>query len=89
MEVVFNLLRRHSSILKVTLARGFLLRTFTMTSRRLEKAADDLKSNPYYEKYASKIATLQETSPEEFLSRIEQREQEKMKRSDAAAAKER
>ncbi|KAF5282094.1 hypothetical protein FQR65_LT14412 [Abscondita terminalis] len=37
----------------------------------IEEASEKLKSNPYYEKYAKKIATLQETSPEEFLSRIE------------------
>lgn len=40
---------------------------------RAEKALDELKNkNPYYEKYASKISTLQQSSPEEFLSRLEQ-----------------
>lgn len=32
---------------------------------------ESLKANPYFEKYADKIATLQQTSPEEFLSRLE------------------
>lgn len=41
---------------------------------RMEKALEQLKSNPYYEKYAKDIARLQETSPEEFLSRIKERE---------------
>lgn len=40
---------------------------------RAEKAMEELKNkNPYYEKYASKIATLQKSSPEEFLNRIDQ-----------------
>lgn len=39
---------------------------------RAEEALEELKKkNPYYEKYASKIATLQQTSPDEFLNRIE------------------
>lgn len=39
---------------------------------RAEKALEELKNkNPYYEKYASKISTLQQSSPEEFLNRID------------------
>ena len=46
-----------------------------MTSRaRLEKALEDLQRNPYFDKYAQKIAKLQETSPEEFLQRVEDKE---------------
>ncbi|KAL0129469.1 hypothetical protein PUN28_001627 [Cardiocondyla obscurior] len=46
-----------------------------MTSRsRLEKALEELEKNPYYDKYAEKIARLQQTSPEEFLQRVEQQE---------------
>lgn len=48
---------------------------YIMTSRgRLEKVLDELLSNPYYDKYAGKIAKLQQTSPEEFIQRIEQQE---------------
>lgn len=49
-------------------------RFITMSAQlRAEKALDELKNkNPYYEKYASKISTLQQSSPEEFLSRLEQ-----------------
>lgn len=37
-----------------------------------QEALEDLKKkNPYFEKYASKIANLQENSPEEFLNRVE------------------
>ncbi|XP_011138683.1 methionine--tRNA ligase, mitochondrial isoform X2 [Harpegnathos saltator] len=44
-----------------------------MTSRtRLEKVLEELQKNPYYDKYAGKIAKLQQTSPEEFLQRVEQ-----------------
>ncbi|KAG4067116.1 hypothetical protein HA402_000107 [Bradysia odoriphaga] len=40
---------------------------------RAEKALEELKNkNPYYEKYASKISTLQQSAPEEFLSRVDQ-----------------
>lgn len=48
-----------------------LKRSFMMSASRLEKEIEDLKENPYFSKYADKIATLQQTSPEEFLSRIE------------------
>lgn len=44
---------------------------------RAEEALEELKkANPYYEKYASKIATLQQTSPDEFLNRIEKVEKD-------------
>jgi len=35
-----------------------------------EEQIEELKKNPYYAKYADKIAKLQTTSPEEFLSRL-------------------
>lgn len=39
---------------------------------RAEEALENLKKkNPYYEKYSSKLTALQQTSPEEFLNRIE------------------
>lgn len=50
----------------------------------MEKALENLKTNPYYDKYAERIADLQKTSPEEFLQRVEvqqkAREAEKKKR---------
>ncbi|XP_016977788.2 ATP synthase mitochondrial F1 complex assembly factor 1 [Drosophila rhopaloa] len=50
-----------------------LSRTITMSAtRRAEEAIEKLKEgNPYYSKYASKIAQLQQTSAEEFLDRVE------------------
>lgn len=48
------------------------------TTMNLEKAAEELKSNPYYDKYANKIAHLQQTSPEEFLTRLKSNEEKKI-----------
>lgn len=50
-----------------------ICRRITMSAKlRAEEALEELKKkNPYFEKYASKIATLQQTSPDEFLNRIE------------------
>ncbi|XP_030370048.1 ATP synthase mitochondrial F1 complex assembly factor 1 [Scaptodrosophila lebanonensis] len=48
-------------------------RSIAMTApRRAEEALEKLKDkNPYYGKYADKIAKIQQISPEEFLDRIE------------------
>lgn len=49
------------------------VRMFRMSAKlRSEQAIEELKKiNPYFEKYAGKIASLQQTSPEEFLNRLE------------------
>lgn len=45
---------------------------------RAEKVLDELKTkNPYFEKYATKIAALQKTDPEELQSRLEEIEKNK------------
>ncbi|XP_055680195.1 ATP synthase mitochondrial F1 complex assembly factor 1 [Lutzomyia longipalpis] len=51
----------------------FVVRGIAMSaSNRAKEAVEKLKEkNPYYEKYAEKIAKLQKTSPEEFLSRLD------------------
>ncbi|CAB3384974.1 Hypothetical predicted protein [Cloeon dipterum] len=59
------------------------------TSKLAEKAMENLKSNPYFEKYAKKIATLQETSPEEFLSKLQETEIERRRKAEAAKEEER
>lgn len=59
-----------------------------MTSRAsLEKVMEKLQKNPYYDRYAAKIAKLQQTSPEEFLQRVEQQEKvfEKKEKNKKAA----
>lgn len=57
----------------------YLRRTIMTSSSRMEKMTEELKTNPYYEKYAKKIADLQQTSPEEFLQRIEAHKEVKNK----------
>lgn len=52
-------------------------RSITTTSIRREKAMEELKNNPYFDKYADRIAALQKTSPEEFLQRIENQKKQK------------
>ncbi|OWR42503.1 hypothetical protein KGM_210537 [Danaus plexippus plexippus] len=47
------------------------------TSSKLEKAMENLQNNPYYEKYADRIAALQKTSPEEFLKRVDSQHKNK------------
>lgn len=42
-----------------------------------EKQVEELKKNPYFDKYADKISKLQKTSPEEFLSRLAAHEERK------------
>lgn len=49
------------------------------TSSKKEKAMENLTKNPYFEKYADRIAALQKTSPDEFLKRIEEQEKNKEK----------
>lgn len=48
---------------------------------RAEKALEEMKTkNPYFDKYASKIAVLQKTDPQQFLDKIEQIEQKSAKK---------
>ena len=51
----------------------FIHRSISMSAKlRAEEAIEEMKKkNPYYEKYAAKIAALQKTSLEEFLNRLE------------------
>ncbi|XP_053975923.1 methionine--tRNA ligase, mitochondrial-like isoform X1 [Hylaeus volcanicus] len=53
---------------------------FIMTSRsKLDKVLNDLQKNPYFDKYAEKIAKFQKTCPEEFLQRAENQEKKERK----------
>lgn len=52
------------------------------TSKAYEKALEELKNNPYFDKYAEKIAVLQQISPEEFKSRLETRIEKKKPKAD-------
>lgn len=74
--------RRALSVTKVKYTKLNCIRIqshpISTTSMNLEKAAEELKSNPYYDKYANKIAVLQQTSPEEFLTRLKSNEERKI-----------
>ncbi|XP_044762531.1 ATP synthase mitochondrial F1 complex assembly factor 1 [Coccinella septempunctata] len=54
------------------------------TAKKAQKAVEELKQNPYFEKYAEKIAKLQQTSPEELLQRIEKKEVQQEEQKKAA-----
>ncbi|XP_037948507.1 ATP synthase mitochondrial F1 complex assembly factor 1 [Teleopsis dalmanni] len=59
--------------LRIFKVNNFLVaRSIAMSAqRRAEEKLEKLKDkNPYYEKYAQKLANLQQTSPEEFLERV-------------------
>ncbi|XP_063388226.1 ATP synthase mitochondrial F1 complex assembly factor 1 [Cydia fagiglandana] len=45
-------------------------RSISTSNIRMEKAMEKLQTNPYYEKYADRIARLQKTDPKEFLERV-------------------
>lgn len=57
---------------KIVNTRRILAKTIMTTSVRCDKVVEELQNNPYFEKYAQKIAKLQQTSPEELTSRFEQ-----------------
>lgn len=62
---------------------GISPRNISTSGMNLEKAVEELQRNPYYDKYADKIANLQTTSPEELLSRWKAKEDKKQQiRSD-------
>lgn len=56
---------------------GFQSRCVNTSKMNCEKAIEDLQANPYFEKYAHKIAALENTSQEEFLSRLKANEERK------------
>lgn len=66
-------IRQSANILRVIRVQSCFYRNIRMSAKlRAEEAIEEMKKkNPYYEKYASKIAALQETSPEEFLNRLD------------------
>jgi len=63
---------RRLKFLSITSNSG--ARSIMTSLTKMEKALEQLKSNPFFDKYAKNIARLQETSPEELLSRLQERE---------------
>ncbi|KAJ8965030.1 hypothetical protein NQ314_004428 [Rhamnusium bicolor] len=46
-------------------------KTLMTTPRKMQEVLEDLKGNPYYDKYAAKISKLQKEDPTQFTSRVE------------------
>lgn len=46
-------------------------RALYTSSITMDKAIEKLQQNPYFDKYADRIAQLQRTSPEDFKNRVE------------------
>lgn len=59
-----------TQVLKPTLSSP-VSRMFTTSKVLSKEQIEELQANPFFDKYAEKIAKLQKTNPEEFLSRIE------------------
>lgn len=57
-------------------ALRFLQNRNMSTTSRAEKAMEELRKNPYYEKYSKKISAFQNTSPGEFKTRLEEHEEQ-------------
>ncbi|XP_012153502.2 methionyl-tRNA synthetase, mitochondrial isoform X2 [Megachile rotundata] len=58
-----------------------LNKKFIMTScSRVEKVLEKLQKNPFFDKYAEKIAKYQQTNPDEFLQRVESQEEKLQKK---------
>lgn len=66
-------LRQSFNTLRAVRIQSVFQRNITMSAKlRAEEALEEMKKkNPYFEKYASKLAALQQTSPEEFMSRLD------------------
>lgn len=53
------------------LPKSLTQKNIMTTPRKMQEVLEDLKGNPYYDKYAEKIAQIQKTAPEEFKTRVE------------------
>lgn len=57
------------------------------TPRSMQEVLDELKGNPYFDKYADKIKQIQKSEPEEFKSRVENMENRKVKKIEASKSR--
>ncbi|KAL9899371.1 ATP synthase mitochondrial F1 complex assembly factor 1 isoform 1-T2 [Glossina fuscipes fuscipes] len=55
------------------LAQQYIVRSISMSAQmRAQEALEKIKEkNPYYDKYANKISKLQQSSPQEFLEKVD------------------
>lgn len=66
------------------LAKRLTQKNIMTTPRKMQEILEELKGNPYYDKYAEKISQVQKTAPDEFKTRIEGLEQKKVKKIEAS-----
>ncbi|XP_011298072.1 ATP synthase mitochondrial F1 complex assembly factor 1 [Fopius arisanus] len=59
-------------------------RNIMTTPARAKKLLESLKDNPYFDKYAPAITRLQQTNPEEFISRIEEQQRKETEKREKA-----
>lgn len=73
------IIRQSFNTLRAIRIQSIFHRGISMSAKlRAEEAIEEMKKkNPYFEKYASKIAVLQQTSPEEFVNRLDRFEKQK------------
>lgn len=69
---LFVVLCSNKNVLHFPQNRNMMSSTF-----RAEKIKEELKNNPYYEKYSKKISAFQNTSPEEFKIRMKEHYEKK------------
>lgn len=53
------------------LSKELTQKNIMTTPRKMQEVLEELKGNPYFDKYAQKIAQIQKTSPDEFKNRVE------------------
>lgn len=77
-------IRQSLNILRAIRTECVISRNFRMSAKlRAEEALEEMKKkNPYFEKYATKIAALQQTSPEEFLNRLDSANEKPQKKQE-------
>ena len=76
-----------NQVAATTLARRTLF-TSSQTFQQEGESPEDmdkLQGNPYFDKYKDKIAKLQQTSPEEFMSRLEALDEAAQKKKSGGA----
>ncbi|XP_015182314.1 PREDICTED: ATP synthase mitochondrial F1 complex assembly factor 1 [Polistes dominula] len=80
MSLWFSSLFRYSRY--ITANKVSLSLTFMASRTKTDRVLENLKSNPYFDKYAKKIAELQLINPELLEERIEKQEQKMQKKKE-------
>ncbi|XP_015110982.2 methionine--tRNA ligase, mitochondrial [Diachasma alloeum] len=82
-----------ANLFRLPIARNLIVQVYKNQSRnimttpaRAKKLLESLKDNPYFDKYAAAITRLQETNPEEFVSKIEEQQRKDEDKKERAKA---